>query len=31
MTMDDAIDLVMYAFKNGKNGEIFIKNANQQK
>jgi len=25
MTMDDAIDLVMFAFKNGKRGEIFIK------
>tara|TARA_B100000787_G_C16199307_1_gene303723 strand:+ start:14871 stop:15881 length:1011 start_codon:yes stop_codon:yes gene_type:complete len=25
MTMDDAINLVFFAFKNGKNGEIFIK------
>ena len=25
MTMDDAIDLVLFAFKNGKNGEIFVK------
>jgi|TARA_B110000037_G_scaffold222987_1_gene301115 UDP-N-acetylglucosamine 4,6-dehydratase/5-epimerase len=25
MTMEDAIDLVMYAFINGKNGEIYIK------
>lgn len=25
MTMDDAIDLVFFAFKNAKNGEIFIK------
>lgn len=25
MTMDEAIDLVFFAFKNGKNGEIFIR------
>ena len=25
MTMSDAIELVLYAFKNGKSGEIFIK------
>ena len=25
MTMDDAINLVFFAFKNAKNGEIFIK------
>ena len=25
MSMDDAIDLVLFAFKNGKNGEIFVK------
>ena len=25
MTMDDAINLVFFAFKNGRNGEIFIK------
>ncbi len=25
MTMEDAIDLVLFAFKNGKNGEIFVK------
>tara|TARA_B100000959_G_C14970507_1_gene619480 strand:- start:714 stop:1709 length:996 start_codon:yes stop_codon:yes gene_type:complete len=25
MTMEDAIDLVFFAFKNGKNGEIFVK------
>ncbi len=31
MTMDDAIDLVMYAFKNGKNGEIFIKKCQSAK
>ena len=31
MTMDDAIDLVMFAFKNGKNGEIFIKKCQSAK
>lgn len=25
MTMDDALDLVIHAFKNGKNGELFVK------
>jgi UDP-glucose 4-epimerase len=25
MTMDDALDLVIYAFKKGNNGELFIK------
>lgn len=24
MTLDDAVDLVLYAFKNGQNGDIFI-------
>ena len=24
MTLDDAVDLVLYAFKNGKNGDIFV-------
>jgi UDP-N-acetylglucosamine 4,6-dehydratase/5-epimerase len=27
MTLDDAIDLVLYAFKNGKSGETFIQKA----
>ena len=27
MTLDDAIDLVLYAFKNGKTGETFIQKA----
>jgi UDP-N-acetylglucosamine 4,6-dehydratase len=31
MTMDDAIDLVMFAFKNGKNGETFIKKCQSAK
>ena len=31
MTMDDAIDLVMFAFKNGKNGEVFIKKCQSAK
>tara|TARA_B100000989_G_scaffold235363_1_gene182216 strand:- start:1710 stop:2744 length:1035 start_codon:yes stop_codon:yes gene_type:complete len=25
MTLDDALDLVFYAFKNGKNGQLFVK------
>ena len=25
MTMEDAINLVLFAFRNGKNGEIFVK------
>ncbi len=25
MTMDDALDLVLFAFKNGKNGDLFVK------
>ena len=25
MSMEDALDLVLFAFKNGKNGEIFVK------
>ncbi len=25
MTMDDALNLVLFAFKNGKNGELFVK------
>ena len=24
MTLDNAIELVMYAFKNGKQGEMFV-------
>ncbi len=27
MTLDDAIDLVLYAFENGKSGEIFVQKA----
>ena len=27
MTLDDAVDLVMYAFKHGNSGEIFIQKA----
>ena len=27
MTLDDAIDLVLYAFEHGKNGEIFVQKA----
>ncbi|MDB3961765.1 polysaccharide biosynthesis protein [Paracoccaceae bacterium] len=27
MTLDDAVDLVLYAFKNGKSGEIFVQKA----
>ncbi len=27
MTLDDAIDLVLYAFKNGENGDLFIQKA----
>lgn len=27
MTLDDAVDLVLYAFKNGKGGEIFVQKA----
>lgn len=27
MSMDDAIDLVLFAFANGKNGEVFIRKA----
>ena len=27
MSMDEAVDLVLYAFKNGKNGDIFIRKA----
>jgi len=27
MTLDDAVDLVMYAFKNGQNGDIFVQKA----
>lgn len=27
MTLDDAVDLVFYAFKNGKNGDLFIQKA----
>jgi UDP-glucose 4-epimerase len=27
MTLDDAVDLVLYAFSNGKNGDLFIQKA----
>jgi UDP-glucose 4-epimerase len=27
MTLDDAVDLVLYAFENGNNGEIFVQKA----
>jgi len=27
MTLDDAVDLVLYAFRNGKSGEIFVQKA----
>jgi UDP-N-acetylglucosamine 4,6-dehydratase len=27
MTLDDAVDLVIYAFENGKNGDIFVQKA----
>jgi len=27
MTLEDAVDLVIYAFKNGKNGDLFIQKA----
>lgn len=27
MTLDDAVDLVLYAFNNGKNGDIFVQKA----
>ncbi|MDC0101068.1 polysaccharide biosynthesis protein [Alphaproteobacteria bacterium] len=27
MTLDDAVDLVLYAFKNGMNGDIFVQKA----
>ena len=27
MTLDDAVDLVMYAFKNGKQGDLFVQKA----
>jgi UDP-glucose 4-epimerase len=27
MTLDDAVDLVLYAFENGKSGEIFVQKA----
>src|SRR5690606_21195340 len=27
MSLDEAVDLVMYAFENGKNGEIFVQKA----
>ena len=27
MSLDDAVDLVMYAFKNGSNGDIFVQKA----
>ncbi|MDO4556932.1 MAG: polysaccharide biosynthesis protein, partial [Lachnospiraceae bacterium] len=27
MTLDDAVDLVLYAFKHGKNGDLFVQKA----
>ncbi len=27
MTLDDAVDLVLYAFQNGKNGDLFVQKA----
>ncbi|MCV5307148.1 polysaccharide biosynthesis protein, partial [Escherichia coli] len=27
MTLEDAVDLVLYAFKNGDNGDIFVQKA----
>lgn len=27
MTLDDAVDLVIYAYKNGKNGDLFVQKA----
>lgn len=27
MTLDDAVDLVLYAYKNGKNGDLFVQKA----
>lgn len=27
MTLDDAVDLVLYAFKNGNNGDVFVQKA----
>ncbi|ERJ94477.1 polysaccharide biosynthesis protein [Treponema lecithinolyticum] len=27
MTLDDAVDLVLYAFKNGENGDLFVQKA----
>jgi UDP-N-acetylglucosamine 4,6-dehydratase len=27
MTLDDAVDLVLYAFKHGNNGDIFVQKA----
>jgi UDP-glucose 4-epimerase len=27
MTLDDAVDLVLYAFSNGKNGDLFVQKA----
>ena len=27
MTLDDAVELVLYAFKNGQNGDIFVQKA----
>lgn len=27
MTLDDAVDLVLYAFRNGRNGDIFVQKA----
>ena len=27
MTLDDAVDLVLYAFKNGQNGDLFVQKA----
>lgn len=27
MTLDDAVDLVIYAFTHGKNGDLFVQKA----
>ena len=29
MTLNDAVDLVLYAFENGNSGDIFVKNHHQ--
>lgn len=30
MTLDDAVDLVMYAFEHGNNGDLFVQKAPPQ-